>query len=61
MAKNRRKTLDARTTDQVMICWIVAIALVAIFGVPWVAGLMCLVAVGGRPAATALARKLRLH
>ncbi len=61
MANNRRKTLNARTTNQVMICWIVAITLVAIFGAPWVAGLMCLVAVGGRAAATALARKLRLY
>ena len=48
-------------TERVTICWIIAATLVAIFGSPWVAAVMCVVGVGGPAAALALAKRTALH
>ena len=60
MEPQHPKPLDPAATERVTICWIIAIAAVAIFGPEWVSVLMFGVVIGGPSAARALARKLGL-
>ena len=60
MESQHHKLLEPPSGNLVMICWIVAITLVAIFGPQWFAVLMFGVVIGGPSAAHALARKLGL-
>lgn len=60
MESQHLKPLEPTATERVTICWIIAIAAVAIFGPSWVSVLMFGVVIGGPSAAHALARKLGL-
>ena len=60
MESQHHKPLEPPSGNLVMICWIAAITLVAIFGPSWVSVLMFGVVIGGPSAARALARKLGL-
>ena len=60
MESQAHKTLEAHPSDQITICWIAAIAAVAIFGPAWFAVLMFGVVVGGPSAAHVLAKRLGL-
>ena len=60
MESQHPKSLEPPASDRIMICWIAAITLVAIFGPAWFAVLMFGVVVGGPSAARALARRLGL-
>jgi hypothetical protein len=54
------KLLRPSTSDRITVCWIVAVAAVAIFGPAWVAVLMFGVVIGGPSASRALTRRLGL-
>ncbi len=60
MESPHNKPLERPISDRIMICWIAAITLVAIFGPTWFAVLMIGVVIGGPSAAPALTRKLGL-
>ncbi len=46
--------------EMLLLAWIVGICVVGIYGSMWVAIVMCIVAVGGPPAARILANKMKI-
>ena len=60
MESQKNKACESRPIERITICWIIAIAAVAIFGPAWVSVLMFAVVVGGQPTAHAMARRLGL-
>ncbi len=58
MESQKHKAFEPRPSERITICWIIAIAAVAIFGPAWVSVLMFAVVVGGQPTAHAMARRL---
>jgi hypothetical protein len=60
MESPHTKSLGPPAIERITICWIIAIATVAIFGPAWVAVVMFAVVIGGPSAARALTRKIGL-